>query len=424
MSQEEGEHEDGSTAPDGSALRNPDEYVEWLFVDLNSYFASVEQQLDPRLRNRPMAVLPVLAETTSCIAASYEAKAYGVKTGTRVFEARRLCPGIQFVEAKHKVYVEYHHKLIEAVESCLPVTTVMSIDEMACRLTGSHRNIERATELALLVKQKIREVGSELGCSVGLAPNRYLSKVASDMQKPNGLTIIRRSDIPRKLYGLKPRDFPGVGPNMELRLKKSGIYSVEQLYHADLRKMMGIWNGIVGERFYRWIRGEDLETTLVKNQSISHSNVLSPELRNPEGAYAVAQKLLHKAAYRLRKIDHWARSMSVSLKYIHHPKWRVEVRMQDCQDTFGLNEILQKIWKSNPGGTPLKVSIVLSDLIPTKDRNESFFEDKKKLELSRAMDSLNNKYHKNLVYLAGVEEVKVQAPSRIAFSNIPTFDLE
>ncbi|MGE3973252.1 MAG: DNA polymerase [Bdellovibrionales bacterium] len=406
------------------APRNEVEFVDWLFVDLNSFFASVEQQLNPVLRNRPVAVVPVLAETTSCIAASYEAKAFGVKTGTRVSEARQMCPGIRFVKGNHKNYADYHHRIIDAVESCLPVTVVMSIDEMACRLTGSDRGIPKAMEIAKGVKQKIRELGSELGCSVGLAPNRYLAKVASDMQKPDGLTVVRRSEIPQKFFRLKPRDFPGIGHNMEIRLQKAGIYTVEQMYQADLHKMRSIWSGVVGERFYKWIRGENLEISTEKHKSISHSHVLAPELRNPKGSYAVAQKLLHKAAYRLRKINHWACGMSVSLKYLNGSKWREEVRMLECQDTFSFNKILQEMWKTCPGGSPIKVSVVLSDLVADENRNASFFEETKGLDLSRAMDRLNNKYNKNLVYLAGVDQAKVAAPTRIAFSNIPSFDLE
>ena len=101
-----------------------------LYVDFNSYFASAEQQLDPQLRGRPVGVLPVLAETTCCIAASHEAKRCGVKTGTLVAEARKLCPDIRFVEARPAVYVDLHHRLVEAIESCLHVERVMSIDEV------------------------------------------------------------------------------------------------------------------------------------------------------------------------------------------------------------------------------------------------------------------------------------------------------
>src|ERR1700744_3556707 len=144
-----------------------DPRLQWLFVDLNSYFASVEQELRPELRDRPVAVVPVLADTTCCIAASYEAKRFGVRTGTMVSEARQMCPGILLVEARHELYVEYHHKVVEAVESCVPVTSVMSIDEMACRLIGQEQPMLAALELGRQVKSAIRsKAGSTLRCSV------------------------------------------------------------------------------------------------------------------------------------------------------------------------------------------------------------------------------------------------------------------
>ena len=102
--------------------------LNWLFVDMNSYFASVEQDSRPELRGLPIAIVPMMADTTCCLAASYEAKALGVKTGTIVSDAKQLCPGLVLVEARHELYVEYHHRIVEAVESCIPVTAVMSVD--------------------------------------------------------------------------------------------------------------------------------------------------------------------------------------------------------------------------------------------------------------------------------------------------------
>ena len=131
-----------SEAGAGSAAGPSEEpLLNWLFVDLNSYFASVEQQVRPELRGRPVGVVPMMADTTCCIAASYEAKAFGVRTGTIVADARRMCPEIVFVEGRHEIYTEYHHRIVEAVESCVPVTAVCSIDEMACRLIGRERHL-------------------------------------------------------------------------------------------------------------------------------------------------------------------------------------------------------------------------------------------------------------------------------------------
>ncbi len=211
-------------------LPNGQPRLNWLFLDLNSYFASVEQELRPELRGRPVAVVPLLADTTCCIAASYEAKEYGIRTGTQVGEAKRLCPNLILVEARHELYVDYHRRVVEAVECCIPVTSVMSIDEMACRLIGREQPLLAALELAREVKASIRrKAGATLCCSVGLAPNRYLAKVASDLEKPDGLVALTPDLLHDALSGLKTRDLPGVGARMEKRLAAQGIQTVGQL---------------------------------------------------------------------------------------------------------------------------------------------------------------------------------------------------
>jgi len=143
--------------------------LRWLLVDLNSYFASVEQELRPELRGRPVAVVPVMADTTCAIAASYEAKVFGVRTGTRVGDAKRMCPGIVLVEARHDVYVDYHNRIVEAVERCVPVAAVLSIDEMASSLIGREQPLSAALDLVKRIKNSIREsVGSTLRCFVAI----------------------------------------------------------------------------------------------------------------------------------------------------------------------------------------------------------------------------------------------------------------
>src|SRR5262249_47047242 len=113
------------------------EQVNWLFLDMNSYFASVEQEVRPDLRGKPTAVVTVDVDSTVCIAASYEAKKFGVSTGTQLGEARKKCPELQVVEARHELYVEYHEKIKKAVEeNCLHISKIVSVDEMECRLLG------------------------------------------------------------------------------------------------------------------------------------------------------------------------------------------------------------------------------------------------------------------------------------------------
>ena len=207
---------------------DPGPLLNWLFVDLNSYFASVEQQVRPELRGRPVGVVPMMADTTVCIAASYEAKAFGVRTGTIVADAKRMCPEIVLVEGRHEIYTEYHHRVVEAVESCVPVTAVCSIDEMACRLIGRERPLLNAIDLGIRVKRTIREkVGECLRSSVGIATNRYLAKVASDMEKPDGLVALPLDILPEALHQLTLSDLPGIGARTEKRLNEKGIRTMD-----------------------------------------------------------------------------------------------------------------------------------------------------------------------------------------------------
>lgn len=397
--------------------------LRWLFIDLNSYFASIEQELRPELRAKPVAVVPVMTDKTCCIAASYEARKFGVKTGTLVAEARQLCPEIQLIEARHRVYVAYHHKIVEAISHCLPVAAVLSIDEMACRLMGSEQQLGRALAIAQQMKAAIRErVGSTLRCSIGLAPNRFLAKVATDMQKPDGLVVIQALDLPQILYKLELQDFPGIGRRMLKRLHQHAIYTSEQLCRLSKTQMIKIWNGIVGERFWHWLRGDDLPDVETHRRTIGHSHVLPPALRHREGANAVAKKLLHKAAARLRKMNYWAGSISVFVKFAGAGEWSDKLRLVECQDTMTLLEALQNLWENCPPGKPLATGVTLFDLVPGHVHNLSFFDDRKREQLSRAIDALNAKYGRDSVYLGGIHEVKNAAPTRIAFNSIPEFD--
>jgi DNA polymerase IV len=417
--------------------------VAWLFLDLNSYFASVEQELQPRLRGRPVAVVPLFADSTCCIAASYEAKAFGVRTGTTVGDAKRLCKGIELIEARHEVYVEYHHKIIEAVETCVPVAAVMSIDEMACRLIGREQPLLAALDLARRVKQAVREqAGSTLRCSVGLAPNRYLAKIASDMEKPDGLVALTPDILHAALSGLTPRDLPGVGARMEKRLHESGIRTMEQLLKLGREQMNLVWGGIGGEKLWYWLRGEDFNDPALEHQkSISQSHMLGPELRNTEGAYSVLHKLLHKAAMRLRSARLWTTHLTLEIKYavpkasatkvhlsgIPQDGWTKGTSLIECQDNQTLIEGLQMLWGLRPQGAghekPFFVGIALGNLVPDHLHTLSLFSnlesESRRARISTAMDSLNHKYGTHTVMAASMLLAGAAAPTRIAFTNIP-----
>jgi DNA polymerase-4 len=332
------------------------------------------------------------------------------------------------VEARHELYVQYHHRIVEVVETCIPVTIVASIDEMACQLMGRERPVCNALQLAAKIKRTIRErVGSTLRCSIGLAPNRFLAKVGSDMQKPDGLTVIRLSQLPANLYSLKPAALPGIGPRMNRRLEQRGIFTMEQLCALSEVQMRSLWGSVVGKRFWHWLRGEDSEEVSIEPQkSVGHQHVLPPDLRTMQGANGVGQKLLHKAAVRLRRLRMWAGGLSVHVRcspWREGKFWEAHTRIAECQDTISLLETFHKLWKKCPTGKPVMVGVSLYDLVPDNLHTAALFpEEQKRSQLSRAIDSINAKYGSNALYLGGVHHVRDAAPTRIAFSSIPEFD--
>ncbi len=417
--------------------------LRWLFLDLNSYFASVEQELQPLLRGRPVAVVPVLADTTCCIAASYEAKAYGVKTGTQVGEAKKMCPGLAVVEARHELYVEYHHRIVQAVEQFVPVASVMSIDEMACRLIGSEQPLLSAMNLATRIKAGIREqVGATLRCSIGLAPNRYLSKIASDMDKPDGLVALTPDILEAALLQLTLRDLPGVGARMEKRLRECGIRTMAELYALDRDAINQVWGGIGGEKLWHWLRGEDFEDAELEHQkSIGNSHVLPPELRTIDGSYAVVSKLLHKTAMRLRAARLWATSLRLTIKFavpkqmaakkhgsgIPQAAWSHSTSLIECQDNQTLVEGLKKLWAERPVGgahqKPFFVGVTLSNLVPDHLHTLSLFSgletESRRTRLSSTMDRINAKHGTSMLCFASMLPAGSAAATRIAFTSIP-----
>ncbi|MGZ8252349.1 MAG: DNA polymerase Y family protein [Methylophilaceae bacterium] len=400
-----------------------------LYVDFNSYFASVEQQLRPELRGRPVAVLPVVAETTCCIAASYDAKAFGVKTGTRVSDARLMCPEIIFVEARAHLYIEYHHQLVKIVESCTHVEKTLSIDEMVCKLTGSQQKRENAIALAHLIKKTIAEqVGEHIRSSIGIAPNTFLAKVASNMQKPDGCVVIEAHELPEKLYPLKLGSLNGIGRRMEERLNRHGIDSVQKLYSANRQQLRSAWGSVEGERFYDKLRGLELYEVTNDRSSLGHSHVLPPELRTHQAALSVLHRLLQKACMRLRSYKLHTSVISVRVKFLNRPTWVAESGCSATDDTLILTHALEQLWQTYPKrkAVPYAVGISFTGLGDHEGISLDLFKPDtiQSEKLNTALDNLNMRYGKNTVYFGGAHNALSYAPLRIAFNHIPDLDIE
>ncbi len=415
-----------------------------LFVDCDSYFASVEQHLDVRLRGRPVGVAPVLAETSCCIAASYEAKAFGVKTGTGIREARALCPGIAIVESKPAEYVRYHHQIIAAVEDCIHVEAVLSIDEMWAWLPLNLRDPQTLRDLAAKIKTTIaRDVSPVIKVSIGVGPNRYLAKTASKMRKPDGLFFIEESDLPDVLHGLELRDLNGIARSMETRMHAAGIHSVRQLCAAPKELLRHVWGGVSGDRFWHLIRGEEIPDLVSARKSIGHSHVLPPDSRTPDKAWPILCKLLHKACERLRSHGLLTGSLRLHAAYFRGHSWDPEIRMPETDSTVHLMRLCGKLWRERPDPhAPLiQVGVTLTHLVDQGNYTPQLFPEliagdeggdltknagaeEKHRRLDAALDKLRARYGRDVVYLGAVQDARENAPMRISFTHIPDLAVE
>lgn len=290
-----------------------------LFIDCDSFFASVEQHLNPALRGRPVGVAPVMAETSCCIAATYEAKAFGVKTGTRISDARIMCPGIAIVEAQPPEYIKIHHRIIEAVEDCIHVEAVLSIDEMWAWLPFNWREPEF-----------VREIGRKIKATVARATSRRSSRFPSGRVPTN------------------------TSPKWPARCVSRTGYSSSR-------------GGVMGDRLWHLLRGDEIPDIVSAKNSIGHSHVLPPTSRHPDAAWPILCKLLHKACERLRSHGLLTGSLTMQLAFFRGVTWGPEIRFPETDSTIFVMRALDRIWKerSEPRSPLLQVCVVLTRLSST-----------------------------------------------------------
>lgn len=431
--------------------------MRWLFIDMNSFFTSVEQQECPEYRGRPTIVVPVLADTTCALAASYEAKALGIKTGTSVRLAKLACPDLQIVNARPHLYLEYHNRIVEILNDHFATVRPLSIDEMACRIPALYRGEDKEEALTQRIKQQItKELGVCMRGSVGLGPNVFLSKVAAERQKPNGMTIWNERNLPEALFALSLTDLPGIASRMNRRLNRAGITTVEALWNASALELRQAWGSVVGDRWYHMLRGSqevDYQPMLAGevHKTVGHSNVLAPQHRTLAGAQGILLELCAKGLKRLRGYDQVASAVAISVQYRKlsgmpagapngsvgssvsrmpsqgrvgtsgdfTPDWGRTSRKHlhandDVTWMARIRPILNAMPDYLPMAEPFYVGITFSNLLATRDMNLSLFdENEKQSNLARIIDGLNLKYdHSSAPNDSEAEEGKKRVPTR------------
>ncbi len=409
-------------------MRKPDT-LERLYLDFDGFFASVEQQARPYLRDKPVGVVPFEGvETTAIIAASKEAKKMGVKSVMSVKEAKRLCPSLLLVPQSPDLYRRAHHALLAEINAVIPVDAVKSIDELTCRLDTEQRNFPE--KLSQAIKSRLAEnIGPYISCSIGFAPNRHLAKIACKQDKPNGTTIWHPHQIPDVLYPLPFSDIPGIGRRMERRLIQKGVLDMRDLLNLQPKQMRKLWNNVTGERLWYALHGFDIQTPPSDRGMIGHSRVLPPEARTLKAAEPIARMLLIKAARRLRNQQYYAGLLYVSCRTFQ-AHYSQKLSLPDVCDDQAFLSALKKLWQKFSTLIPKhetlsQLSVSLSNLHKASERQLDLLllndENRQQWEnVTRAVDHLNARYGKSLITLGSW-----QPPSggnlggKIAYTRIP-----
>ena len=356
-----------------------------LYLDFDSFFASAEQHFNPTLRGRAVGVVPVNAPGTGCIAMSREAKTLGVPSGATVLAARQIAPSMIFVVARPDAYVRLHHRILTAIDSCVPIAKVRSIDEVVCHLLPSEAT--SAIELAREIKNTLaREFSEVLTCSIGIARTELLAKIAAEMNKPNGCVFISDHEMPQKIAHLALRDLPGVSKGIEARLHAANIRSVQALWATERKQARAIWGNVEGERFWNELHGLHVERPPTIKRMFGHSRNLPVDWRTPEKVRECARQLLLSAARRLRRTEKKASKITISMRGTDYRpsghdrserlSWVRELPCSPCRDdhalVLALNEGMDQA-QAQVRFKPKSVSVILHGLMDEKEIQPELF---------------------------------------------------
>ena len=207
-----------------------------MHIDMNSFFASVEQAANPNLKGKPIIVTGS-QQRTVVLTASYEARKFGVKTGMMLHEAKRLCPALIMVPADNRKYTHTSSQIMKMMQDYTPEVEVFSIDEAWLDVTHSLGIFGSAENIAYQIKSRIRHQ-FDITCSIGIAPNKLLARLASEMQKPDGLTIITPEDVSRILETMPIKELCGIGKKTERQLNLMGIRTCGELGRCDEQRLV------------------------------------------------------------------------------------------------------------------------------------------------------------------------------------------
>jgi DNA polymerase-4 len=381
---------------------NPETLKTIMHIDFDSFFASVEQQANPFLRGKPIGVTGSSLTRGVICAASREAKQFGVKTGMPLFKAREVCPHIIPVKGDSSKYSYIQDQTLQIYQKYTDQIEPFSIDETFIDVTSTLKFFQSPTKLAELIKSDFCKLfGEYVTCSVGIAFNKLLAKLASDLNKPNGICLVTKNNLSHILHSVKLKDFCGIGPRIEARLNKLGIFTVKDLQEVPI-EILYCEFGMVESRFLKdtsFGNGDILVSGLnykhEKPKSIGHQHTLSQNTKDLRVIKKNLHRLCQMATRRMRKYNMKGKTITVTLRN-KQKQWfggRTTLFLPTYNDMeiyeAGCEVLRQMQWNQE---TRL-VGVSISNLMDADSLNLDLFSDHQKLDkIIKAKDLINDAF--------------------------------
>lgn len=394
-----------------------------LHIDLNSCFATAEQQANPLLRGKPIAIAPHLTPNGCIIAPSIEAKRFGIKTGMRVKDGKVLYPKLIVLPPDPHKYRDIFLKLKKLLQDYTDNLVPKSIDEFVLDLEGYPAFRRGLKETGREIKERIKsEIGEWLTVSIGIAPNRYLAKLAAGLRKPDGLEEIDKSNYLEVYSKLNLEDLPYIKERNAVRLNNSGVFTVIEMYNAPIHQLRVAFESILSRWWYLKLRGYEVDDREFDRKSYGNGVSIKDTLVTPEEISPVMQKLVEKMSRRLRKAGFKARGVHLGIGYRDHTFWHRGMSLESYVfDSRDIYKLMYYLLKRAPYRKPIReIGVTCFDLSKSESGSqlELFSDVEKKERLNQAVDGVNDKYGNFTIRpasLIGMEDIVVD---RIAFGGI------
>ena len=379
-----------------------------MHIDLNSCFATVEQQARPLLRDRPVAVVNRRTEHTMIVTASYEAKAMGVKLGMRLKEAKKLCPDLIGLESDPPKYKYVYHQLMRIMNDYSAHVRMKSIDEGVIDFGETSPDIKRRSivDIGYEIKQRLwDEIGVAMNCNVGISTNRFLAKTAAGLHKPNGLDVITHENIREVFASLELTDLTGIASHMEKRLNAVGIFTPLEFLDADevtLEKM--VFKSIDGRAWYKRLRGWEADKRDFPLRSAGRQFVMDGYRLPYEKVLKRLHHLCEETGAKVRSKGMVARGVMVYARTYDYGGWHARTM---APLPFFSNEAIyqqaRKLFANAPDGIKM-IAVTCYGLQPADAHIDqlSLFGDELAQEraITSAVDEINGRYGKRVIHSA------------------------